>query len=80
MREKSSSVLTSRNSLDPLRLTKSVALWRLGKGELASCKQILERPQHQIPGMRNSLLTLVKNAVFALSISAKASARFFSAE
>ena len=76
MREKSSNVFTSRNSLSPLRLTTSS--WPLAAG--VNSVPLRESssstgPSMSVSGVRNSWLTLLKKAVFARSNSAKTSVR-----
>ena len=79
MREKSSSVFTSLRSRSPLRLTTPAGCGggrQIGAGCAASRSST--GPSIRVSGVRNSWLTLEKNAVLARSSSASASARRFS--
>ena len=76
IREKSSSVLTSFSSRRPLRwAVSSRSRWPGGSGSSASASASSTGPSIRVSGVRNSWLTFEKNAVFARSISASASAR-----
>jgi hypothetical protein len=73
MRAKSSSVLTIFSRRSALRCTVASASPSSASPALrASCTG----PSMSVSGVLNSWLTLLKNAVFARSISASASARF----
>ena len=76
IREKSSRVLTSFSSRSPLRwAVSSRSRWPGGSGSSASARASSTGPSIRVSGVRNSWLTFEKNAVFARSISASASAR-----
>ena len=74
MREKSSNVLTNFRSLTLLRCAVSSRARRGGgRGLARSASSSSSGPSIRVSGVRNSWLTFEKNAVFARSISAKAS-------
>ena len=73
MREKSSSVLTSLSSRSSLRWTASSSSPCSARSGDASASSV--GPSISVSGVRNSWLTLLKNAVLARSSSASASAR-----
>ncbi len=75
MREKSRRVLTSLSSRRALRCTSSQR-WASDSGSAAAWPSASRAgPRISVSGVRNSWLTLLKNAVLARSISASASAR-----
>ena len=73
MREKSSRVFTSLSSRSSLRCTVSSSSPRSAPSGDASASSV--GPSISVSGVRNSWLTLLKNAVLARSSSASASAR-----
>ena len=75
IREKSSSVLTSRMSRSPLRCATTRSSRLCGKASAGDASACSSGPNINVRGVRNSWLTFEKNAVFARSISASASAR-----
>ena len=80
MREKSSNVLTNFSKRSPLRCTNSIrSRCFCGNGETVSASASSVGLNINVKGVRNSWETLLKNTVFARSISARASARWRSA-
>ena len=76
MREKSSRALTSFSRRTPLRCATETSSRFAGRSPLSGlAKTSSSGLSIKVNGVRNSWLTLEKNAVFARSISASASAR-----